>query len=270
MDPCDLRLVDGDAAVRELVASRIPLYRFVLDNTLKKFDLDRGDQRIDAIRESVGLATSIRDKSKVEEFIREIAVRVGADVDQVRAELKRSKARPTKGSSRVVVSDQPKVPPQEVVSLGEPQFADEREALKAIVQFPHFARDFAGDLHDNDFTHPFSQELWRHISGLTFPDKPDVGWVSRVSDGLDSEQLKRILSQCAVEPLRSTQDTTHAVVNSLLARLQELTTARRIVEVKSKLQRTNPIEHVDDYNRMFGELVALEQQRRSLRERAIG
>ncbi|MGZ8724693.1 MAG: DNA primase, partial [Aeromicrobium sp.] len=52
MDPCDLRLADGDAAVRELVATRIPLYRFVLDNTLQKFDLDRGDQRIDAIRES--------------------------------------------------------------------------------------------------------------------------------------------------------------------------------------------------------------------------
>lgn len=270
MDPCDLRLADGDAAVRELVASRIPLYRFVLDNTLKKFDLDRGDQRIDAIRESVGLATSIRDKSKVEEFIREIASRVGADVDQVRAELKRSKSRPAKSPSRVVVADQTPEPQQEVISLGAPQFADEREALKAIVQFPQFARDFAGDLHENDFTHPFTQELWRHINVLSFPDTADVGWVSRVSATLEDEQLKRILSQCAVEPLRSTQATTHAVVNSLLARLQEVTTARRIVEVKSKLQRTNPIEHADDYNRMFGELVALEQQRRSLRERAIG
>jgi DNA primase len=42
MDPCDLRLADGDAAVRDLVASRVPLYRFVLKNTLAKFDLDRG------------------------------------------------------------------------------------------------------------------------------------------------------------------------------------------------------------------------------------
>ena len=30
LDPCDLRLQHGDAAVRELVARRIPLYRFVL------------------------------------------------------------------------------------------------------------------------------------------------------------------------------------------------------------------------------------------------
>ena len=34
MDPCDLRLAEGDAAVRELVARRIPLYRFVLGNVV--------------------------------------------------------------------------------------------------------------------------------------------------------------------------------------------------------------------------------------------
>jgi DNA primase len=31
MDPCDLRLKQGDAAVRELIARRVPLYRFVLE-----------------------------------------------------------------------------------------------------------------------------------------------------------------------------------------------------------------------------------------------
>jgi DNA primase len=40
--------------------------------------------------------------------------------------------------------------------------------------------------------------------------------------------------------------------------------------VKSKLQRTNPVEETAAYNKMFGELVALEQQRRALREQAIG
>ena len=45
---------------------------------------------------------------------------------------------------------------------------------------------------------------------------------------------------------------------------------RRIADLKSKLQRTNPVEHATEYNRMFGELVALEQHRRTLREQAIG
>ena len=45
---------------------------------------------------------------------------------------------------------------------------------------------------------------------------------------------------------------------------------RRIADLKSKLQRTNPVEHPVDYNRMFGELVALEQHRRTLHDRAVG
>ena len=45
---------------------------------------------------------------------------------------------------------------------------------------------------------------------------------------------------------------------------------RRIADLKSRLQRTNPVDHPTDYNRMFGELVALEQHRRTLRDRAVG
>ncbi|MDQ6687097.1 MAG: DNA primase, partial [Actinomycetota bacterium] len=64
LDPCDVRLQKGDAAVRELVARRTPLYRFVLRNVVKRYDLDRADGRIDAMREAAKLVTSIRDRSK--------------------------------------------------------------------------------------------------------------------------------------------------------------------------------------------------------------
>jgi len=36
------------------------------------------------------------------------------------------------------------------------------------------------------------------------------------------------------------------------------------------LQRTNPVDETAEYNKMFGELVALEQHRRNLRELAMG
>ncbi|HWJ08383.1 MAG TPA: hypothetical protein VNS46_03350, partial [Nocardioides sp.] len=55
-----------------------------------------------------------------------------------------------------------------------------------------------------------------------------------------------------------------------LFRLQELTALRRIDEVKSRLQRTNPVENETEFNRMFGELAALEQARRTLREKIVG
>ncbi len=43
-----------------------------------------------------------------------------------------------------------------------------------------------------------------------------------------------------------------------------------IADAKSKLGRLNPAENPEEYNRLFGDLVALEQQRRVLRERGLG
>jgi len=271
MDPCDLRLADGDAAVRELVASRIPLYRFVLDNMLSKYDLDRGDQRVDAVREAVTLASAIRDKSKVDELIREIAGRVGVDVDQVRSEHRKRAAAPkvTPQTRPGVPASVPEPPPVEISSFGAPQFFDEREALKAIVQHPHLASAVADDLGENDFTHPISQELWRHIQAMPWPNGPDANWLPKLSDSVAADELKRVLAVAAVEPMRASESGTAAVVSSVIIRLQLLTTARRINEVKSKLQRTNPVDEADVYNRMFGELIALEQQHRALRDRSI-
>lgn len=273
MDPCDLRLAEGDAAVRELVASRIPLYRFVLDNMLSKYDLDRGDQRVDAVREAVSLASAIRDKSKVDELLREIAGRVGTDIEQVRSEHRRRTTTPAqpKGPAQPATADAPPPePPSQVVSFGAPQFADEREALKAIVQYPHLAREHADELDDNDFTHFVSKYLWKHIQGMTWPSGPDSNWLPRLAESVHDEDARRVLSVAAVEPMRARENNTGAVVASVILRLQLLTCGRRITEVKSKLQRTNPIEQAEAYNRMFGELIALEQQFRTLRDRSLG
>lgn len=273
LDPCDLRLADGDVAVRDLVASRVPLYRFVLDNTLQKYDLDRGDQRIDAIREAVGLAESIRDKSKTEEFLREVASRVGADVDVVRAEFRRTGQQQPKVETRDAVAPGRKPPAgvqpsQLAANFGSPEFADEREALKALAQYPQLAHSLVDDLADNDFTHPVALLVWQAMSSTGFPAEPDSGWLSRVAAELPDD-LRPILSVAAVEPLRASEQTNRAVVVSVLARLQELTVARRITDIKSKLQRTNPVTDPEPYNRMFGELIALEQQRREFRELLI-
>jgi DNA primase len=84
LDPCDLRLQQGDAALRELIGSRVPLYRFVMRNVLSKYDLDRVDARIGAVREAAGLIISVRDHSLREGYLRELASLAGLDVDEVR------------------------------------------------------------------------------------------------------------------------------------------------------------------------------------------
>ena len=282
MDPCDLRLADGDAAVRDLIGSRVPLYRFVMDNMLAGYDLDRADQRIDAVREAVTLTRSIRDKSKVDELLREIAGRIGVDPETVRAAHRRVASAPTPArpevsrpeAARAEASDQqpatPAAGPPITQGFGAPRFADEREAFKAIVQHPDLAREHRDDLDIDDFTHPASQALWQHLGSTRWPDKPDPGWLPTVAERIEDPALRQVLEIAAVEPMRAGESNAEAVVSSVLARLQVLTLTRRVGEVKSKLQRTNPIDQAEIYNRMFGELIALEQQLRQTRDRSLG
>ena len=94
LDPCDLRLQHGDAAVRELVARRQPLYRFVLANVVRKYDLDRAEGRVGAVREAAALVHSSRDTAVVaSSFAREIASLTGMDPADVQVEVRRAAGR---------------------------------------------------------------------------------------------------------------------------------------------------------------------------------
>ena len=100
LDPCDLRLQHGDAAVRELVARRVPLYRFVMANILTRHDLDRADGRLAALREAAPLVSSIRDSGLIGGYVRELAGMLGMDVEEVRREVMRSAARHERSEQR--------------------------------------------------------------------------------------------------------------------------------------------------------------------------
>ncbi len=99
--------------------------------------------------------------------------------------------------------------------------------------------------------------------------RPTRSWASTLRDAQTDERLQSLVSALAVEPLHSAKDPDDAYVSQHVLRLRELTVMRRIADLKSRLQRTNPVEQATEYNRMFGELVALEQHRRSLREKAL-
>ena len=270
LDPCDLRLAHGDAAVRELVARRVPLYRFVLSNVLARFDLDRADGRVDAMREAARLVASVRDRSKVDAFARELAGLVGLDIEEVRAEVRRSAQRGVpRGGRRQAPAEEPAAGQRvDVPDLADPRFVVERETLKIALQAPGLAGAEVDALGDDDFTHPAYRRIRQEIAASGGAQAAGDGWVSRLAERCGAEEVRSLVTELAVEPL-PTEEPTQGYARAYVARLQELTAARRIAAAKARLQRTNPVEQTADYNRLFGELVALEQQRRTLRERAI-
>lgn len=276
LDPCDVRIKKGDAAVRELVARRVPLYRFVLANVVGKYDLDRADGRVDALRESARLVSSIRDKSKVDAFARELAGMIGIDVDEARAEVRRAASRPVIRTGRhdQRPADAPVEAPtrSNVPDLREPRFAIERETLKLVLQHPMAIGRTTADIGVNDFTHPTYRAIWQLVAaaGGTVAGADDPGWAARLRDTATEPEVSSAISALGVEPLLTAKEPDAGYVGHHVFRLLELTALRRIAEVKSRLQRTNPVEHAAEYNKMFGELAALEQHRRTLRDRIAG
>ncbi len=273
MDPCDLRmstddLPTGEAAVRELVARRVPLYRFVIGNIIGKYDLDRADGRIDAMREAAKVVASVRDQSKVTAFAQEISRMIGADIDPntVLAETRRVKQRPS--SAAPAAKAPPPAPRAAGPDLRDPRFRLERELLKRVVQRPMTIGRRSSEIGPDDFTHPVYRSIWEVVAALGGPGagNGDPAWAQRLRDGATDPEVTSAISALAVEPLLTPKEPDAAYVNHHMVRLLELTAARRIEAVKSRLQRTNPVEDPDSYNRMFGELAALEQHRRGLRD----
>ncbi|HSS66935.1 MAG TPA: DNA primase [Nocardioidaceae bacterium] len=269
-DPCDLRIAEGDAAVRELVARRVPLYRFVLGNVVSRYDLDRADARIDAVRDAARLVASVRDKSKVEAFVRELAGMVGTDPDEVRAEVRTAVGRSTRSSrptARPPVDESAEpAPAPSVPDPRERRFSIERDLLKLALQYPDSLKAGWADLEPDDFVHPYYRALYEAIAAQGTPSDTSAEAVLRsMPDGAAA-----LVSSLSVEGLAVTGVPDERFAGAYVVRLRELTALRRIEQVKSRLQRTNPVTEATSYNRMFGELVALESHRRALREQAIG
>ena len=154
--------------------------------------------------------------------------------------------------------------------LRDPRFETERETLKLVIQHPMAIGRTTTDLGPNDFTHPTYRAVWELVeaAGGSVAGAGDAGWGTRLRSAAQDPAVSSAIGALGVEPLKKEPDA--AYVAQHVVRLMELTAARRIAAIKSKLQRTNPVEHATEYNRMFGELVALEQHRRSLRELAVG
>jgi DNA primase len=84
------------------------------------------------------------------------------------------------------------------------------------------------------------------------------------------DELQRFIMSLAVENLFIDRDVDDRYVNEQMSRVQELHVTRRITELKSRVQRLNPVTDAETFRRAYGELIALEQHKRQLRERSAG
>jgi DNA primase len=95
-------------------------------------------------------------------------------------------------------------------------------------------------------------------------------WVQKVREACADLAAGALVGELAVEPLHVDGEPGPHYVAATLAQLQHASVSRRLREVKSRVQRLNPVTHKDQYLALAGELFSLEQYARALREQAVG
>ena len=263
MDPCELRLAKGPAAVRDLVASREPLIAFALRSVLSRYDLDTAEGRIAALRATAPLVAKIKDRALRPEYARKLAGDLGMDVEPVNRAVLAAGGPATAGASSARA-----VPPP----ADDPATLVEREALKLALQSPVLAGPVFDSVSAADYLDPVHIAVRWAIeeSGGASTAISGAVWVEQVRSACTDLAASALVGELAVEPLRLDGEPDPHYVTVTMARLQLSSVLRQLHELKSKVQRLNPVTHKDEYLSLAGELFSLEQHARALREQAVG
>ena len=258
MDPCELRLAKGDAAVRDLVARRQPLFEFAIRSVLGGFNLEIPEGRVGAIERTAPLVARIKDASLRDEYARRLAGWVGAPdvlavVDRVRrTAVPNGERRPTKESASARPDPR------------DPTLVVEREALKLAVQRPALLGPAFDVLDPACFTAQAYADVRDAIAkaGGAGSSAGGDAWFAAVLDAASDDAVRSLVTELVVEPLFTSTEPDTRYAEAQLARLRVRALDHQIAELKSRLQRVNPIEHSGEHNKLFTELIMLEKRRR--------
>ncbi|MFI6158415.1 MULTISPECIES: DNA primase [Micromonospora] len=268
MDPCDLRLAKGDLAVRDLVARREPLVDFALRHVINRYDLDTVDGRVEAMRRAAPIVAKIKDREKRPEYVRKLAGDLGMEIEPVqRAVLAAASGQPAGG-----VAAAPARAARPAPGADSPMSLVEREALKLALQEPVLAGPMFDAVEAAEYQHPVHVAVREAIAAAGGAAAATQGavWVEAVRDACADLAAQALVGELAVEPLRIDGEPDPRYVSVTIARLQWGSVTGRIRDLKSKIQRINPVSNKDEYFALFGELLSLEQHARALREQAAG
>ncbi|SFJ59235.1 DNA primase [Streptosporangium canum] len=269
LDPCDLRVRQGEAAVRDLIASREPLFAFAIRSMISRYDVSTNEGRLSALDAAAPIVAGIKDRA-----LRQL---YGVDLDRwlgfnnERFVMDRIAEISATAQPRQQSRQRP-AGPRKVADLTDPGVRTEAEVLKLAVQRPALLGPGFDAIGPAAFTLPEHVALYKLVmdtGGTAAAGHGGREWVDRLLGGV-TDALRGVVTRFAVEELRADVASEERYASAMLAALELVSVVRAIEQLKSRMQRTNPVEEQQEYNRLFGELVALEQQRRVLRERAAG
>ena len=305
LDPCDLRMKEGDTGIPRLLSRRVPLFEFVIRTSLSHLDLDTSEGRVRGLRSAAPVVAGIRDRALKREYTRRLAGWLGLPDAEVHAAVQaagRRGAQPSAARGGQWPTDEIAGPDAAAPVRGLPPVTDpveqlEREALAVIIQFPVAAHQVGADELGADsfgqLTHRAVYEAVAAAGGTAevlglvqqavsagtgeqeAQRRATLRWLQQVRDGA-IDLVEAAITELAVAPLplptirrRGTEVDASGLeryAKGVLGSLAVMGINRRLVEMRSRHRRMSPQE--EGYRELFSQIAALEQRRMQIRQGA--
>ena len=244
MDPCDLRLQRGDAAVRGLMDAKQPMFEFAIDRKLGGFDLSTVEGRVGALRAAAPIVAEIRDQLLRPGYERVLARRLGMDPTEVRSEVERA-ARGASAPQQVrreapltdAVTGAPVVAPVTLSSLPRsPDVAVERDALMGALQYGHQVdQALLNRALEAPFRTPGLDAVREAVAAA--PDRTRAGWVTEAVNSV-REPYRSLAGELLMTPFPARdEERAVATVADLTRRLVLRQLEREKQELLGAVQR---------------------------------
>lgn len=236
LDPCDLRIERGNEAVRSLIERAKPLYDFVIDAAIGRFDTTFTAGQMGAVKAVAPLIAQIRDRSLHDLYTRKAARRVGVDLDVLQREVANERRRlnvrdedayapKRRYGAAGAVSREPRgesgrnpyanpaarkalerrdANEQTYYRIDDAVFICEQQFMATLIQVPRaIDRGWFGQLTLSNFMTPVFRSLFQAIAaagGLPSDDTPQGLWMHNLTKA-GGPLLEPVINELAVMPL---------------------------------------------------------------------
>ncbi|WP_172193491.1 DNA primase [Actinomyces faecalis] len=296
LDPCDLRLEEGNQGIPRLLERRKPLFEFVIRTCLADLDLDTAEGRVHGLRTAAPVVAGIRDRALRREYARRLAGWVALpEADVLRAVQSAERrgggaSQGTTGGGDAVLGTDARRPALEPVT--DQVTALERQALATMVQQPLAAARAGADTIEaaafSNAVHRAAFEAIEAAGGVSRMQDEVAAltaggmgvkevertafahWVEQVRLGATS-QIDAALTALAVVTLpvstrRGSQeidaDALERYARDVVTSLARMGVNRRLTELRGRQKRMSAED--PGYRELFEEIVGLENKRMQL------
>jgi DNA primase len=284
MDPCELRLAQGDEAVRTLIEHPVPLFLFAIRAAVASHNLETAEGRSAALEQAAPIVARIKDGSIQHDYAVQLAGMVGILDEQfvVRrvSQLARWQRERDQQAARSGVRRQgqqqgapaaaaPMRPAYRLNPRDPAQFV-ERELLKLALQHPALVAPTFDFYAQDEFPTPPYGAVRAAIAaaggveaGAAAPD----AWSGLVRAAAPDDGVRGLITELTVEPVRTRRAADAVYAGEFLVKLRLQAVDRRVADCRAHLQRLGPRATAEQLSAVQGELWALQQYGQSLRER---